>query len=265
MTSTVLVGNKKGGIGKTTTIVNLAYEASQRGKKTLIIDLDQQSNASAYFSGTDFKYDIGDVLIDRKLNIKDAIVPAVINNEPQENLFLINGRGGDDYEELELKVSSMPHREQRMQFALRDIKDEFDYIFIDTPPTVNTLHSNGITAADHIIVPVDYNEMALNGINSYLNTISEIKMCDEDEISFTILPTRIKRSCSVTNEYGKGLLSAIYEEQTANTTIYEKATFNHSERNYVPVRVHKKSCESAMYYKNFFVELNKQLAETTPA
>ena len=164
----ISVANQKGGVGKTTTTVNLGTILAKKGKKVLLIDADPQGNAT---SGLGVEKDVEKSVYDILVN--DTEVEEVCEDTMIKNLKVcpsnINLAGA------EVELVSMMSREQRLKEKLMKVKDEFDFILIDCPPSLGLVTLNAFTASDSVLIPVQCEYFALEGLGQLLNTINLVK------------------------------------------------------------------------------------------
>jgi chromosome partitioning protein len=169
MTRVLAVANQKGGVGKTTTSVNVAAGLAQAGQRVLLVDLDPQGNATMG-SGID------------KRALKETVYQVLLGLATAENVRLRSESGGYDLlpanRELagaEVEMVDLEHREVRLKGALAPLADEYDFIVIDCPPALNLLTLNGLVAADSVVIPMQCEYYALEGLSDLINTIKKVR------------------------------------------------------------------------------------------
>ncbi len=164
------VVNQKGGVGKTTTTANLAAGIAQLGKRVLSIDLDAQANLSAHYG---YVADANDESPSMYDVLRDGMPISKITIEVEDNLFLAPASLLLSAADLEL--GGVIGRELLLRKALESAREEFDYIFIDCPPSLGLLSLNGLVAATQVIVPVQSEFLALHGVRQLLDTIDQVR------------------------------------------------------------------------------------------
>ena len=165
----IAIANQKGGVGKTTTAVNLSACLAYKGKSVVVIDVDPQGNTTSGL-GIDkqnIRKSIYEVIINDE-SVEDALMPTMIENLYicPSNIQLVGA---------EVELVSVISRETRLKVALQDIRDKYDFIIIDCPPSLGLLTLNALTAADTILVPIQCEYYALEGLSQLMNTIKLVQ------------------------------------------------------------------------------------------
>ncbi|MDZ7836313.1 MAG: AAA family ATPase [Alkalibacterium sp.] len=209
MAQIIAVANQKGGVGKTTTTVNLGASLAFNGKKVLLIDMDAQGNAT---SGLGVKKgevdrDIYDVLINEE-PLKDVVLPT-----SRDNLSIVPAT--IQLAGAEVELTSLMARETRLKSAVETLKDDYDYILIDCPPSLGHLTINAFTASDSVLIPVQCEYYALEGLSQLLNTVRLVQKHFNKELKvegvlLTMLDARTNLGFEVVNEVKKYFREKVY-------------------------------------------------------
>jgi chromosome partitioning protein len=213
MAKTICIANQKGGVGKTTTSVNLSAALATLGRRTLLIDMDPQGNASSGLGLKRHEHQDSNVY---HVLIGEKTLSDVLQKTRLPNLQVASAT--PDLVGAEIELVDMPHREYRLKSAIAAIAHKYDYVLIDCPPSLGLLTLNALTAADSFLVPLQCEYYALEGLSQLLNTAGIIKknlnpQLHIEGIALTMFDTRNNLSHQVVSEiknhFGEKVFSAI--------------------------------------------------------
>lgn len=210
MSTVTAIANQKGGVGKTTTAVNLAAYCAVRGKKTLLIDLDPQGNSSSGL-GRRPEQDATDAyeVLAQGAEAKEAVV--------ETDLPLLHLLPSDiDLAGAEIALVNVEKREYVLKKALRELRGEYDCIFIDCPPSLGLITLNALTAADNVLIPIQCEYFALEGLSQLLNTVKAVRRSlnpglEINGVVLTMFSGRTNLCLQVMGEVKKVFRSKVYE------------------------------------------------------
>lgn len=245
----ISLANQKGGVGKTTTAINLATSLATLGEKVLLVDADPQANASSGLGVNvqSLQFTIYECLIDG-VEPTDAILSTEI-----KNLFILPSH--IDLVGAEIEMLNLDHREKVMQNLLRPLKPYYNYILIDCSPSLGLITVNSLTASDSVIIPVQCEYFALEGISKLLNTIKIIKSklnpsLEIEGFLLTMYDNRLRLANQVYAEVKKH-----FQEMVFDTVIARNVRLSEAPSYGKPVMVYDPESKGAVNYQDLAKEL----------
>ena len=250
MGKVISVANQKGGVGKTTTTVNLSTLLAKKGKKVLLIDTDPQGNATSGLGITKkLELSVYDILVG------DTAFDETIQETTIKNLSVCPSNISLAGAEVELV--SMMSREQRLKTKLDVIKDRYDYILIDCPPSLGLITLNAFTASDSVLIPVQCEYFALEGLGQLLNTVNLVKKhlnknLEIEGALLTMYDARTNLSNQVVKEVKK-----YFEDKVYKTVIPRNVRLSEAPSYGMPISLYDPRSKGAKAYEKFTKELLK--------
>ena len=250
----ISIANQKGGVGKTTTSINLSTLLAKKGKKVLLIDADPQGNATSGLGiEKEQQFSVYDVLIE------DIEVENTLQTTQVKNLDLcpsnINLAGA------EVQLVGAENREFRLKSKLENIKDDYDYIIIDCPPSLGLVTLNAFTASDSVLIPIQCEYYALEGLGQLLNTIELVKTHMNKDLKvegalLTMYDARTNLSNQVVNEVKKYFGDRVYKNVIPrNVRLSEAPSYG------MPISLYDPRSKGAKAYEKFakeFIKMNDE-------
>ena len=250
MGKVISVANQKGGVGKTTTTVNLSTLLAKKGKKVLLIDTDPQGNATSGLGITkELENSVYDILVGETTFEETVQETAVKNLKVCPSNISLAG--------AEVELVSMISREQRLKSKLDLVKEQYDYILIDCPPSLGLITLNAFTASDSVLIPVQCEYFALEGLGQLLNTVNLVKKhlnknLEIEGALLTMYDARTNLSNQVVKEVKK-----YFEDKVYKTVIPRNVRLSEAPSYGMPISLYDPRSKGAKAYEKFARELLK--------
>lgn len=254
----ISIANQKGGVGKTTTAVNISAILAKKGKKVMLIDADPQGNAS---SGLGLEKDMENSLYDVLIN--DANIEDTLQDTELKTLKVCPSNM--DLAGAEVELVSEMSREQRLKEKLDEIKDEYDFVIIDCPPSLGLITLNAFTASDSVLIPVQCEYFALEGLGQLLNTINLVKkhLNKSLEIEGAVL-TMYDMRTNLSNQVVKEV-KRYFEDKVYKTVIPRNIKLSEAPSFGMPIIMYDAKSKGARAYEKLARELVKNTEERMKA
>lgn len=243
MSNIIAITNQKGGVGKTTTAVNLAFCLAKTGKSVLLVDFDPQGNATSGLGvdKTTLEYSMRDVVM-QAVSLEQVIIPLKYKN-------LSLAPAVPELANAEVELASAERKFTRLRVAVSTVQDQYDYVLIDCPPSLSLLTVNGLITAQHIILPVQAEFYALEGLGQLLETIQLIRKNLNPTLEImgvlvTMMDSRTTLSRQVHDEIKKHFPGKVFQ-----TTIPRNVRIAEAPSHGVPVNVYDRWSKGARAYK----------------
>ncbi len=255
MTAIITVANQKGGVGKTTTAINLAASLADRGKRTLLIDLDPQANTTiAFFNTGEVSVSMFDVLSDQRVQMSAVV-------KPTKDPMLFVGPGRLALAKLEQVLAGQFDAPFKLKDALATVQKDFDYIVLDTPPSLGILTVNALVASTHLLVPIQSAYFAIEGTDDLLETYERIRARPNPGLKMLgVVITLFDKRTNISRDT-HGQIKTVFGEVLFKTKISKNVRLEESPAYKETILTFAPKSPGALEYKKLALEVIQRVEE----
>ena len=255
MTAIITIANQKGGVGKTTTAINLSAAIATRGRRTLLIDLDPQANTTIAF------FEMGDVKESMFEVLSDARTPMANVVKPTKDPMLRVGPGRLALAKLETALSGQFDAPYRLKDAMAPLLKDFDYVVIDTPPSLGILTVNALVASTHLLVPIQAAYFAIEGTDDLLETYERIRARPNPQLKILgVVITLFDRRTNISKDT-HGQIRSVFGEVLFKTKISKNVRLEESPAYKETILTYAPKSPGAVEYKKLAAEVIQRVEE----
>jgi chromosome partitioning protein len=259
MTAIITVANQKGGVGKTTTAINLSAAIAAKGRRTLLIDLDPQANSTIAF------FDMGEVKMSMFDVLGDARTPMAEVIKPTKDAMLHVGGGRLALAKLETVLAGQFDAPYRLKDALAPVLKDYDYVVIDTPPSLGILTVNALVASTHLLVPIQAAYFAIEGTDDLLETYERIRARPNPQLKMLgVVITLYDKRTNISKDT-HGQIRAVFGEVLFKTKIAKNVRLEESPAYKETILTFAPKSPGAVEYKKLAVEVLQRVEESRVA